>query len=382
MTKIFVLAPDSFKESMTAIEVCQAMQAGISTIFSDARFVSIPMADGGEGTLDAILAAREGQKIALEVMGPLPEQMISTYFALIDDGQTAVIEMAKANGIQLLAPAQRNPLLTSSYGTGEMIRAALDLDVKKIIVGVGGSVTNDAGVGMAQALGAIFLDKHGVTIGLGANQLALVEKIDLSQLDPRLKQTEIVIASDVNNPLTGVNGASYIFGPQKGANAAMVLQLDLNLSHFAEVVQQQLQLNLHNVAGAGVAGGLAYGLMVFAGATLRSGVEMMIELSQLKDAIANADYVFTGEGAIDAQTLLGKTPFGVAQVAKQYNKPLIACVGRVGSGIEALYEQGFTAIFGIVDQSCRLEQACQNGPKNMQRTCENIARLLKQSAGR
>ena len=377
MTKTFVLAPDSFKESMTAVEVCQAMQAGISSIFSDASFVSIPMADGGEGTLDAILAAGQGQKIALEVMGPLPEQKIQTYLALIDDGQTAVIEMAKANGIHLLAPSQRNPMLTSSYGTGEMIRAALALGVKKIIVGVGGSVTNDAGVGMAQALGARFFDAQGVAVGLGADQLALVDKIDVSQLDPRLEQTEVVIASDVNNPLTGANGASYIFGPQKGATPAMVERLDRNLSHFAQMVQQQLHINLHNVAGAGAAGGLAYGLLVFADASIRSGVEMMIELSHLEDAIATADYVFTGEGAIDAQTLLGKTPYGVAKVAKQYNKPLIACVGRVGTGIEALYAHGFTAIFGIVEQSCSLELACQNGPQNMQRTCENIARLLQ-----
>lgn len=377
MAKTFVLAPDSFKESMTAVEVCQAMQCGISKIFTDAKFISIPMADGGEGSLDAILAARDGQKIAVNVMGPLPEQSISTYFALLDHGQTAVIEMAKANGIQLLAASQRNPMLTSSYGTGEMIRAALALGVKKIIVAVGGSVTNDAGAGMAQALGAVFLDAQAKVLGSGAHPLDLIAQIDLSQLDPRLKTTEIIIASDVNNPLTGQQGASYIFAPQKGANAEMVEQLDQKLSHFAQVIQQQLNVDFKDVAGAGAAGGLAYGLLVFAGASIRSGVALMIEMSHLTEAIASADYVFTGEGSMDAQTLLGKTPYGVAQVAKQLNKPVIACVGRVGDGIERLYEHGFSAIFGILDQSCRLEVACQNGPQNMQRSCENIARLLK-----
>lgn len=377
MRTTFVLAPDSFKESMTAHEACQAMQRGIAQVFEDANFISIPMADGGEGTVDAILAARQGEKVQLEVMGPLPTQRVLADFALIDAGQTAVIEMAQANGIHLLELEQRHPQHTTTYGTGQLIKAALDRGVSKIIVGLGGSVTNDAGAGMAQALGVGFLDQHADPVAYGAAHLARIQQIDLSGLDPRLATTEVVIASDVNNPLTGPQGASQIFGPQKGASPAMVLQLDQQLSHFAALVQQQLHIDVKDVAGAGAAGGLGYGLMVFAQGRLVSGVEMVIEQTHLAEAIAQADYVFTGEGAIDAQTLLGKTPFGVAQVARGLNKPVIACAGRVGADIDALYAAGFSAIFGILDQSCDLELACQQGAQNLQRRCENIARLLK-----
>lgn len=377
MRTTFVLAPDSFKESMTAHDACQAMQRGIAQVFEDANFISIPMADGGEGTVDAILAARQGEKVQLEVMGPLPTQRVLADFALIDAGQTAVIEMAQANGIHLLELEQRHPQHTTTYGTGQLIKAALDRGVSKIIVGLGGSVTNDAGAGMAQALGVGFLDQHADPVAYGAAHLARIQQIDLSGLDPRLATTEVVIASDVNNPLTGPQGASQIFGPQKGASPAMVLQLDQQLSHFATLVQQQLHIDVKDVAGAGAAGGLGYGLMVFAQGRLVSGVEMVIEQTHLAEAIAQADYVFTGEGAIDAQTLLGKTPFGVAQVARGLNKPVIACAGRVGADIDALYAAGFSAIFGILDQSCDLELACQQGAQNLQRRCENIARLLK-----
>lgn len=377
MRTTFVLAPDSFKESMTAHEACQAMQRGIAQVFEDARFILIPMADGGEGTVDAILAARQGEKVQLEVMGPLPEQRVLADFALIDAGTTAVIEMAQANGIHLLDVKQRNPQLTSTYGTGELIKAALDRGVSKIIVGLGGSVTNDAGAGMAQALGVRFLDPAAQEVAYGAVGLGAIQQIDLTGLDPRLANTEIVIASDVNNPLTGPQGASQIFGPQKGASPAMVVQLDQQLSHFARLVKQHLHVDVEDLAGAGAAGGLGYALMVFAQGRMVSGVEMVIEHTHLAAAIADADYVFTGEGAIDAQTLAGKTPFGVAQVARALHKPVIACAGRVGSDIDALYAAGFSAIFGILDQSCQLEEACRHGARNLQRSCENIARLLK-----
>lgn len=377
MAKTFVLAPDSFKESMTAEQACQAMQRGIQKIFTDAHFIHVPMADGGEGTVEALVAVSNGQMIHCEVMGALPTQKIKTYFGLLDDGKTAVIEMAKANGIHLLEPAQRNPLLTTTYGTGEMIRAALDLGVTKIILGLGGSVTNDAGVGMAQALGAQFLDVNQNDVLFGGGQLNQIQTIDLSHLDERLKQTEIIIASDVNNPLCGENGASYVFAPQKGATFEMVQQLDQNLIHLALLVSQQLKMNVKDIAGTGAAGGLGFGLMVFAGATIRSGVELVIEQTQLAQKIAQADYVFTGEGGIDFQTKFGKTPFGVAQVAKQLHKPVISCSGYIGEGIHELYAEGFTAIFGIVHGASDLQAALKNGQKNLERTCENIARLLK-----
>ncbi|MDV2469740.1 glycerate kinase [Acinetobacter chinensis] len=376
MSKCFVLAPDSFKESMTAVQACHAMQSGIQKVIPDAEFIHAPMADGGEGTVDALVAARNGRKVAVEVSGPLVGQKIQTYFGLIENDQTAVIEMALANGIHLIEKSQRNPLFTSTFGTGEMISAALDLGVSKIIIGLGGSVTNDAGAGMAQALGASFLNDHGQPVAVGGGQLNQVTQIDLSELDSRLKQTAIMIASDVNNPLCGENGASHVFAPQKGASPEMVEMLDQNLKHFAALVESTLKIDQQNVAGAGAAGGLGFGLMAFADATIRSGVEIVIEETQLADKIAQADYVLTGEGGIDFQTKFGKTPFGVAQLAKRFNTPVIALAGYVGEGIEELYDEGFTAIFGIVDGACDLQTALKNGEKNLERSCENIARLI------
>ena len=374
--KTFVLAPDSFKESMTAEQACAAMQRGVEKALPNAQFIHVPMADGGEGTVDALVSARHGRKVEIEVSHPLIEQKVKTYFGLIENDQTAVIEMALANGIHLIEPSQRNPLLTSTLGTGEMIKAALDLGVSKIIIGLGGSVTNDAGAGMAQALGAKFFDENDQVVKVGGGQLSQIKNIDLSQLDARLKDTEIIIASDVNNPLCGKNGASHVFAPQKGATPEMVATLDQNLKYFADLVAQKVGTDFQNIAGAGAAGGLGFGLMAFAGAKIRSGVEIVIEETGLAEKIAQADYVFTGEGGIDFQTKFGKTPFGVAQVAMRFNKPVIAFAGYVGEGIEELYDEGFTAILGIVDGACDLPTALKNGEKNLERTCENIARTL------
>ena len=376
MSKIFVLAPDSFKESMTAEQACFAMQRGIEKVMPDSKIIHVSMADGGEGTVDALVATRNGRKIAIEVSGPLSNQKIQTYLGLIENDQTAVIEMALANGIHLIEKSKRNPLLTSTFGTGEMIKAALDMEVSKIIIGLGGSVTNDAGAGMALALGAKFLDEYRQVVGLGGGQLDQIKNIDLSELDTRLKQTEIIIASDVNNPLCGENGASYVFAPQKGATPEMVELLDQNLKHFANLVEATLNIEKQNIAGAGAAGGLGFGLVAFAGAKIRSGVQIVIAETKLAEKIAQADYVFTGEGGIDFQTKFGKTPFGVAQVAKHLDKPVIAFAGYVGEGIEELYDEGFTAIFGIVDSACDLQTALQNGERNLERTCESVVRLL------
>ncbi|MGE8539289.1 MAG: glycerate kinase [Acinetobacter sp.] len=368
MPLTFVLAPDSFKESMSAAQACQAMQRGIQKVLPDALCIHVPMADGGEGTVDALISSSKGHYIRCEVMGPLAGQRIQTYFGLIDAGKTAIIEMAKANGIELLEPARRNPLLTSTYGTGEMIRSALDLGVSKIIIGLGGSVTNDAGAGMAQALGARFLDKNHQQVGLGGGQLNQIQSIELSELDQRLKQVEIWIASDVNNPLCGEHGASYVFGPQKGATPEMLKQLDQNLSHFADLVARQIGREHRHIAGAGAAGGLGFALMAFTAASIRSGVELMIEQLELAEKIAQADYVLTGEGKIDHQTKLGKTPFGVAQVAQRFNKPVLAFAGLVGDGIESLYESGFSRIIGINPPDCSLQEALKNAEVNLEKT--------------
>ena len=306
----------------------------------------------------------------------MPSQRVKTYWGLFDSGQTAVIEMAKANGIHLLEPAQRNPLLTTTLGTGQMIRHALDLGVSKIILALGGSVTNDAGSGMAQALGVRFLDAQGREVPVGGGHLQDIEQIDMQALDPRLQRVQVLIASDVTNPLCGAQGASYVFGPQKGASAEIVEQLDQNLSHFADVVETQLNLQIRNFAGAGAAGGLGFGLMAFTGAKLQSGATWVIEQTQLAEKIKQADYVFTGEGSIDFQTKFGKTPWAVAQLAQQLNKPVIAFAGRVGEDIEALFDEGFSQIVSINELNCDLATALKNAEQNLQNSCEDITRLL------
>lgn len=376
--KTFVLAPDSFKESVTAEQACQAMQRGILQVFPDANCITVPMADGGEGTVDALISSLKGERVTCRVTGPLASQSIETYFGLVDAGQTVVIEMAKANGIHLLEVARRNPMLTSTYGTGEMIKQALDLGVKKIIIGLGGSVTNDGGAGMAQALGVRFLNTAGESIQVCGGNLDQINQIDFSQLDARLKNTEILIASDVNNPLCGSNGASAIFGPQKGATSEMVQQLDRNLSHFADLVEAGLGISKRNIPGAGAAGGLGFGLMAFAGAKLQSGVALIMEQNKLAQKIANVDYVFTGEGKIDHQTALGKTPFGVAQVAQQLNKPVIAFAGLVGEGIESLYQVGFSQIVGINPPDYLLEEALKNAEINLEKAVVQTVQNIKE----
>ncbi|MDR6629416.1 glycerate kinase [Acinetobacter lwoffii] len=376
MPLTFVLAPDSFKESMSAAQASQAMQRGIQNVIPDAHTIHVPMADGGEGTVDALISSLKGQSIACDVTGPLSEQRIQTYWGMVDAGQTAVVEMAKANGIHLLAAEKRNPMLTTTYGTGEMIKRALDLGVKKIIMGSGGSITNDGGAGMAQALGVQFLNHAGELIQVCGGNLDQVKSMDLSGLDPRLVDTEIIIASDVNNPLCGPNGASIIFGPQKGATPEMSKQLDQNLGHFADVVAGQIGCDYRHVAGAGAAGGLGFGLMAFTAASIRSGVELMIEQVQLSEKIAQADYVLTGEGKIDSQTSLGKTPFGVAQLARKFNKPVIAFAGLVGEGIEDLFESGFSQIVGINPPDCPLEEALKNAEMNLEKAVAEIVKNL------
>ena len=376
MSKTFVLAPDSFKESMSAKKACEAMERGIRKVLPDATIQHVPMADGGEGTVDALVDGKNGTRITVEVSGPLPSEKITTYYGLLDDHTTAVMEMAKANGIELLAEEKRNPLVTSTYGTGEMIKSALDQGVKKIIIGIGGSVTNDGGAGMAQALGARLLDEENNELPVGGGALGRLATIDRTNLDPRLKETEILIASDVTNPLTGPEGASVVFGPQKGATPEMVKELDANLAHYAAIIKKDLAIAIEEQPGAGAAGGLGAGLLVFAQAKMRSGVDLVIELTQLEEAIRKADYIFTGEGGMDFQTKFGKAPYGVAKIAKKHQKPVFACAGYIGEQVDVLYEEGMTAIFGILSKSGSLEEALKSGESNLERTVENIVRVL------
>lgn len=372
----FVLAPDSFKESMTAKEVCVAMEKGLRKIYPTAQYIHVPMADGGEGTVQSLVDASGGAIHYQEVQGPLGQNVMAQY-GILGDGTTAAIEMASASGIHLVTPETRNPLRTTTYGTGELIRQCLDQGIRKIIIGIGGSATNDGGTGMAEALGAKFLDAQGVSLERGGGSLNRLAHIDVSGLDPRLQEVQFIVACDVTNPLCGANGASRVFGPQKGATPEMVQLLDANLSHYADVVNQQLHKDIRDVPGAGAAGGLGAGLLIFTQAILRKGIEIVIEYTGLREKLVHADIVFTGEGGIDFQTKFGKTPYGVAQAAKKTGKPVIAVAGYVGEGIETLYTEGIDAVFGIVPGAAELDQLLREGSANVERTMENIARVLK-----
>lgn len=374
MTK-YVVAPDSFKESMTAKEVCDAMEKGIKKADSAAEVIKVPMADGGEGTVDSLVDATNGQRVIVEVTGPLGNK-ISAYYGILGNGTTAVIEMAKASGLEIVEKKKRNPMITTTFGTGELIRHALDHNVKEIIIGLGGSSTNDGGSGMAQALGAKLLDQNNNQISFGGGNLDKLDKIDISNLDSRLQDVKIILASDVTNPLIGKDGASRVFGPQKGATPEMVEKLENNLQHYAKIIKRDLNKDVASVSGAGAAGGLGAGLMAFTTCKMRQGVDIAIEVTKLEEKVKSADYVFTGEGGTDFQTKFGKTPYGVAKLGKKYHKPVISLAGYLGEGIDSLYSEGFTAIFGIIPGACDLSTALKNGPSNVARTTENIVRLL------
>ncbi|MFF2446458.1 glycerate kinase [Neobacillus sp. NPDC058068] len=372
----FVLAPDSFKESMTAKNAALAMEKGIKKVFPDAECVIVPMADGGEGTVESLVSMMDGELIRTEVLGPLGEKVIADY-GLVDAGSTAVIEMASASGLELIKPEDRNPLRTTTYGTGQLIKHALDKGVSRILIGIGGSATNDGGAGMLQALGVSFKDRSGEELAFGGGALDQLHSIDVSGIDERLKKVKIDVACDVTNPLVGENGASAIFGPQKGATPEVVVFLDQNLAHFAEMIKQQLNQDIADMEGAGAAGGLGGGLMAFLDARLEKGIELVIEYTGLEERMKGADFVFTGEGSIDGQTLFGKTPYGVASIANQSSIPVIAFAGRIGEGVEALYDNGFTAIVGILNGVTSLEEALDAGEANLAFAAENICRVLK-----
>lgn len=373
---VFVLAPDSFKGSMTAKQVCDAMERGIKKVLPDAECIKIPMADGGEGTMQSLVDATSGTIYEIEVTGPSGKPVKARY-GIMGDGKTAAIEMASASGLHLVNKDTRNPLITTTYGTGELVKACLDNGIKRIILGIGGSATNDGGAGFAQALGVKLLDAEGKELAFGGSSLADLDKIDISSIDSRLKDVEIEVACDVTNPLCGDTGASFVFGPQKGATPEMVKTLDNALQHYASTIKDQLGKKVKDIPGAGAAGGLGAGLLAFTNAKLEKGVNIVINYTGLRDAIKKADLVFTGEGGIDFQTQYGKTPYGVAQAAKTENKKVVAIAGYIGEGINQLYGLGFGAILGIMPGAMSIEEALEKGEENVERTIENIIRILK-----
>jgi glycerate kinase len=375
LVKKIVIAPDSFKGSMSAREAAEAMERGIKAVCPNVIIEKIPMADGGEGTVETLVDATGGRVIKVNVLGPLGEKRES-YFGILGDGKTAVIEMALASGLPLVPKEKRNPLVTTTYGTGQLIKAALDQGCLEFIIGIGGSATNDGGVGMAQALGVRFLDAEGIEIPFGGGSLNRLEKIDTSKIDPRLQECKVMVACDVNNPLCGQQGASAVFGPQKGATPEMVELLDHNLAHLAAVIKRDVEKDVKDFPGAGAAGGLGAGLMAFCHAQLQRGIEIIIQATKLREKMAGADLVITGEGQIDFQTAHGKTPMGVATVAKSMNIPVIALVGNIGRGADMLYDLGINAIFSIAEGPMGLEECMKNGAELMERAANRVMRAI------
>ncbi|MCQ4273223.1 glycerate kinase [Pseudomonas kuykendallii] len=375
-----IIAPDSFKESLSADAVAAAIGEGWRQVFADAEIVARPMADGGEGTVDALLAATGGERRESPVRGPLGE-VVNAHWGWLED-DTAVIEMASASGLHLLTPAQRDARITSSFGTGELIRAALNVGARRIILGLGGSATNDGGSGLLRALGVRFLDAEGRELEEGGAALARLDRLDLDGLDARLAQVQVEVAADVDNPLCGPRGASAVFGPQKGATAQHVEELDAALRRFGEVAARALGEDHAESPGVGAAGGLGFAARAFLAARFRPGVEVVAELSGLAEAMQGADLVITGEGRLDAQSLHGKTPMGVARIAKAAGVPVVAIAGSLGDGYQKLYEVGIDAAFSLVPGPMPLEQAMGEAAAQLRARAADVARLWRLAQSR
>ncbi|MBZ7123284.1 glycerate 3-kinase [Klebsiella grimontii] len=371
-----IIAPDSFKESVSASRCAQAIKAGFVSIFPQAECVCLPIADGGEGTVEAMVEATDGKMVMLPVMGPMGD-FVGAFYGLSGDGQTAFIEMAAASGLMLVPAGERNPLRATSYGTGELIRHALDAGVRHIILGIGGSATVDGGMGMAQALGARFLDKRGESVGLGGGALQRLVKIDLSDLDPRLHDCRIEVACDVDNPLLGERGAAAVFGPQKGACIEMVAVLERGLQNYARVMLAATGQDVAPMVGGGAAGGMGAAARVFLNATLKSGIDIVLEAVHLEEALRDADLVITGEGRMDSQTVGGKAPVGVARIAKKYDIPVIGIAGVLGDGVEAVHQHGIDAVFSILPALAPLAEVLDRGEQNLYACARNIACAIK-----
>ena len=375
----FVIAPDSFKESLSAMAIANEIEAGFREIFPDAVYVKVPVADGGEGTVQAMIDASGGRRVDLSVRGPLGEP-VNAFYGIMGDGQTAVIEMAAASGLESVPPARRDPRVTTTRGTGELILHALDAGARRFVLGIGGSATNDGGAGMVQALGGRLFDAAGRDLAPGGGALDALARIDLSGLDARIKDCVFDVACDVSNPLVGPQGASHIFGPQKGATPAMVALLDTNLRHYAAVIARDLDRNLADVAdlpGAGAGGGIGAAMLVFLGGSLRPGSEIVTDAVGLDAAVADADLVLTGEGRIDSQTIHGKTPIGVARVAKRHGKPVIGIAGSLEPGAGVIHGHGIDAVFSVVNCPCTLERALADAAYNVRTSARNIAAVLR-----
>ncbi|GBQ87881.1 glycerate kinase [Gluconacetobacter johannae DSM 13595] len=367
-----VIVCDSFKESLSALEVADAIEAGFREIYPEATYVKLPAADGGEGTAEALVVATGGRMLRRRVTGPLGEP-VEAHFGILGDGRTAVVEMAAAAGLMLVPRGLRDPLAATTYGVGELILQALDHGCRHIILALGGSATNDGGAGMAQALGASLRDRSGAELPLGGGALGRLATIDMAGLDPRLADCRVEVACDVDNPLTGPHGASEIFGPQKGATPEMVRLLDDALAQYGCVLERTLGRAVGAIPGAGAAGGMGAGAIAFLDAALRPGVDIVMEALGLDAIVADADLVITGEGRIDGQTVHGKAPVGVGRVARRHGRPVIGIAGSLGADAQAVHAHGIDAIFSVVNRPCTLDEALAEAAVNVRATARNVA---------
>ncbi len=377
MNKI-VVAPDSFKGSLTANEVAISIEEGIKSVFPQCEVLKVPIADGGEGTVDALVAGTGGKIVTATVAGPLMRPVEARY-GIIDEGSTAIIEMAEASGLTLISSEERNPMETTTYGTGELIRDAILRGCRRFLVGIGGSATNDAGTGMLQALGFRFFDEKNRELGKGGKILDQIARIDSSDVIPELKGCDFIVACDVSNPFYGPQGAAYVYAPQKGADEAMVRDLDAGLKHFAQIIRKFTGKEVCDIPGAGAAGGLGGALLAFVGAELTPGIRMVLKAVSFEDKLNGAELVITGEGRLDSQTTMGKAPQGVLDIALSKGIPVIAIGGAVEDAA-ALNAAGFSAVFPIIQGVVDLKTAMKRtvAAENIHRTISQIMRLIQQ----
>ena len=370
-----LIAPDSFKGSTSSLETAKCIRAGLTSVWPDCEARILPVADGGEGTVEALVAGTGGTYRKCMVADPLGRP-VEARLGLLPDG-TAVIEMAQASGLPLLSASERDPAVTSTYGTGQMILKALDLGCRRIIMGIGGSATNDGGAGMAAALGVKLLDKTGAPLAPGGAALAKLDSIDISGMDPRIRETEFLIASDVTNPLCGESGASAVYGPQKGADPQMVVELDAALSRYGEKLKALFGRDFASLPGAGAAGGLGAGLMAFCNGKLQPGIDIVFRMLSLERQVALADLVITGEGRVDATSASGKLLSGIGRLAIRYAKPVVAITGCIGPGWEKLLDMGITAVVPIADGPITLEESLAQAPRLITQAAIRIAQLIQ-----
>lgn len=373
-----VIAIDSFKGSLSSNELGDALSLGIKKVYKDVEIIKIPIADGGEGTVEAMVYGTGGKFIEVEVHGPLMNKIKATY-GILGDGKTAIIEMATASGLPLVPVEKRNPNKTTTFGTGELIKDAIKKGCREFIIGIGGSATNDGGLGMMQGLGYKFYDKEEKELGQGGEIMNQIEKIDSTQALEELSQCKFLVACDVDNPFYGPRGAAHVYGKQKGANEQMILELDNGLKHLSEILNKTYNIDINSLPGAGAAGGLGGGIVAFLNGILKPGIEIILEKVEFEKKVINSDFVITGEGRIDFQTVMGKAPVGVSKLAKKYNIPVIALAGSVADDADKTHEAGIDSIFSIINYPISLEEAMkkENSKKFVEKNAEEIFRLIK-----